>query len=111
MNTIQVSLNTNDNPPVTCSPAIADISETNEEINWVMASDQTFTFESLHFKDDPPCFSEPVVTADEITVTDENDNSNKTYPYIVNVILDGKVYSSRKSEPGEGDGSPSICNK
>ena|SRR5215469_4725747 len=109
MSTVQVSLDVNASPPVTCNPKKASVNHGNQEINWVPAQNQAFTFYSLAFQNNPPCFGTPVVTAHEITVTDDNETTAE-YPYTVTVTLNGRQYSSAGAGIGGNPGDPSIKN-
>jgi hypothetical protein len=110
MSTVYVSLDTDENPPVTCRPESVDVDPGNEMINWVLGENQTFTFFNLSFAGNPSCMQGLCVEADSISVTDENDTGG-VYPYTVVVTLNGVQYSSAKSRIGGGGGAPSIHNK
>ena len=110
MSTVQVSLDTNASPPVTCNPQKTPVNRGNEEINWVQAQNQNFTFYSLSFQNNPPCFGSPEVSDDEITVTDDNEDT-ADYPYTIVVTLNGVQYSSAGGGLGGNPGGPTIQNK
>lgn len=108
MATIHVSLDTNANPPVTCSPKNQNINRGNDSINWKPAAQQSFTFSSLTGLPNPP-FTTPVISDDEITVSDNNTGAGD-YPYTLTVMSNGVPYST-DSSMGTGDGDPTIKNK
>ena len=111
MSTVQVSLDINAVPPVTCHPKQTPVNRGNEEINWVPAQNQTFAFQSLTIQDNPPCFGTPDVTAQEISVSDENDATSGPYPYTIVVTYNGQSYSSAGAGIGGNPGDPTIQNK
>ncbi len=109
---VQVSLNTNANPPVTVNPQIHDVNPGNGTIKWERANNQTFTFASLSWLPNPP-FGTPSVSDSEITVTDNNPGVNTYYPYVIVVNYNGQPYSSAPSRPNPTaqNSGPSIHNK
>lgn len=110
MSTVQVSLNVNASPPVTCNPKTTSINHGNDTIYWEQAQNQTFTFTSLSFPGNPPCFGTPDVTPSQISVTDDNEVSGD-YPYIIVVTYNNVQYSSAASGIGGNPGDPMIKNK
>jgi hypothetical protein len=110
MSTVQVSLVTNGAPPVTCNPKTASINQGNQTIKWEQAQNQNFCFTSLTFLDNPTCFSTPVITDTEITVTDNNTAAGE-YPYILVVTSGGIEYSTATGGIAGGGGDPAIKNK
>jgi hypothetical protein len=108
MSTIHVSLDTNADPPVTCSPKHQSMNRGNDSINWKPAANQSFTFSSLTGLPNPP-FSTPSISDSEITVTDDNLDADD-YPYTLTVTLNGLSYTTTSST-GTGGGDPTIQNK
>lgn len=110
MSTVQVSLDTTANPPVTCNPHKTSVNRGNQTIDWVPAQNQTFNFTSLTFAGSPSCFSTPTVTNSQISVTDD-DQAAGDYAYTIVVTQNGVSYSSTASRiTGGGGGDPSIKN-
>jgi len=110
MSTIQVSLDTNASPPVTCNPKTASINQGNQTINWTQAQNQSFAFTSLTFANNPTCFGTPNVTSSGISVTDDNTSAGD-YPYTLVVTLNGVQYSTASSGVYGGGSDPTIKNK
>lgn len=110
MSTIQVSLDTSANPPVTCNPKTTSVNQGNQTINWTQAQNQSFTFTSLTFANNPTCFGTPVVSNTGISVTDNNTAAGD-YPYTIVVTSGGIEYSTAKSGPTAGGSDPTIQNK
>lgn len=111
---VQVSLNTNGNPPVTVQPQLHEVNNGNQTVKWERASNQTFTFASLTGLPTPP-FGTPSVSDSEITITDNNQNNGPEvyYPYTIVVNYNGQQYSSAPSRPNPTAQStgPTIGNR
>ncbi|MHB8448498.1 MAG: hypothetical protein ACYC7G_06440 [Rudaea sp.] len=109
---VQVSLNTNANPPVTVQPQIHDVNRGNQTIKWERASNQTFTFTSLSGLPNPP-FSNLSVSGSEISVVDNNQNNGPDvyYPYTIVVTLNGVQYSSAVGGITDQSTGPTVKNK
>lgn len=108
MSTIHVSLNTNADPPVTCRPRNQPMNRGNDPINWKPAANQSFTFSSLTGLPNPP-FTTPIITDNEITVSDNNQAPHE-YTYTLTVMYNGLSYSTTFSK-GAGASDPTIQNK
>lgn len=108
MSQIQVSLDTSASPPVTCSPKHQGVNNGNQTLYWTPAQNQSFTFKSLVFLNNPTCFSNLTITASQISVTDDNTTPGD-YPYILTVTYNGTDYNTTGGVAG-GGGDPSIKN-
>lgn len=115
---IEVSLDINANPPVTVKPAIHNVNQGNQTIEWKPAAQQSFTFYAIDIPDpavSPPTpnpFGTPSVGTDQITVTDNNSGAANgvTYFYVITVLYNGVQYKSGSNGIGGGTGNPSIKN-
>ncbi|MEO7072720.1 MAG: hypothetical protein ABI300_07005 [Rhodanobacter sp.] len=97
MTDITVKLDIHSNPQVSCEPPTFHANKGNQQIKWKPGGSQKFTFAALTGLSKPP-FSSLNVTADEITVHDD-DSTPGTYGYQITVVADAdhETYSTRRS--------------
>lgn len=108
--TIKVSLNTNDDPPVTVDPSRENVNRGNQTITWVPAAQQQpWTFDNVVFPSNAPMGPPTKTNGPKMTVTDNN-TGTADYPYTLTVNLNGTIYSTASGKGGVGGGSPIIHN-
>ena len=113
---IEVSLNTNNTPPVTVNPTTHNVNSGNQTINWKRASGQpAFTFVGVTWWNASNPFSAPTFNQDssEMSVTEDNNSSGTSYSYTITVAFGGNEYKSLPQPVGRrlgNGGTPTIHN-
>ena len=108
---IQVSLDPNNIPPVTVNPPVFNVNSGNQTITWSQAGGQNFAFVGVAFLSGQNQFTNLQVSANQMTIQDNNNTPNTNYKYVLIVQQNGWYYCTVPAGglPGNG-GTPTIHN-